>query len=77
METMNNQKQETMSVIDVLRENVRILNGMRIPVSEREIWNAVAGVCQNTQACIDAMEQAEAKAAEGDNIVEMGGGVNE
>lgn len=56
---MENQK---LSVMDVLKENVKILNGLRIPVSEREIWVSVSGVIQNTQLCIDAMERAEEEA---------------
>lgn len=74
---------KAMSVADVLKENLRILNELRIPVSEREIWGAVAGVVQNTKLCIEAMERAEAEAKakkeaeegknDSDNVIQMDG----
>ena len=51
-----------MKVIDVLRENMKILSELRIPVKELQVWSAVSGVIQNTQMCIEAMERAEAEA---------------
>lgn len=68
-----------MKVIDVLRENMKILSELRIPIKEPQIWSAVSGVIQNTQMCIEAMERAEAEAmaktaqesADAENVVEM------
>lgn len=68
-----------MKVIDALRENVKILSELRIPIKEPQIWSAVLGVIQNTQICIEAMERAEAEAkakstqesADAENVVKM------
>lgn len=53
-----------MTVYEVLKQNIRILEGMRIPVGERAIWDAVQGVLQNELACLDAMRRADAEKAE-------------
>lgn len=68
-----------MKVIDVLRENMKILSELRIPVKELQVWSAVSGVIQNTQMCIEAMKRAEAEAmaksaqesTDAENVVEM------
>lgn len=57
-----------MTVYEVLKQNIQILEGMRIPAGERNLWDAVQAVLANTQACVSAMEQdrerQEAQAAE-------------
>lgn len=72
-----------MKVIDVLRESMKILSELRIPVKELQVWSAVSGVIQNTQMCIEAMERAEAEAKakkeaeegekDADNVIQMDG----
>ena len=52
-----------MSVLDVLRMNVNILNPMRIPLEEKQIWDGIQAVLQNEQACIEAMEKEAAASA--------------
>ena len=57
-------EERKLSVMDVLKMNLSILEGMRIPVGERQIWEAVQGVMQNERACIQAMEEQARKAQE-------------
>lgn len=54
-------ERKEMKVIDVMRENMKILSELRIPIKEPQIWSAVNGVSLNTQMCIEAMERAEAE----------------
>lgn len=57
-----------MTIFEVLKQNIRILEGMRIPAGERNLWDAIQAVLANTRACVSAMEQdrerQEAQAAE-------------
>lgn len=46
-----------MTIYEVQQENIRILEGMRIPAGERNLWDAVQAVLANTRACVSAMEQ--------------------
>lgn len=61
-------EERKLSVLDVLKVNVNILSGIRIPISEKQIWEAVNGVMQNEIACIQAMEAQENKASEEENM---------
>lgn len=63
--------EEKMSVLDVLKVNMGILNQMRIPIGEKQIWEAVQAVMQNEMACIEAMEKEDARKQEEDNVVEI------
>ena len=72
--------EQKMSVLDVLRMNVNILNPMRIPLEEKQIWDGIQAVLQNEQACIEAMEK-EAAAQKKDetpeapeNVIPLEGG---
>ena len=50
-----------MTIYEVLKRNIRILEGMRIPAGERNLWDAIQAVLTNEKACISAMEQDRAK----------------
>lgn len=50
-----------MTVYEVLKQNIQILEGMRIPAGEQNLWDAVQAVLANTRACVSAMEQDQAK----------------
>ena len=63
--------EEKMSVLDVLKVNMGILNQMRIPIVEKQIWEAVQAVMQNEMACIEAMEKEAAKKQEETDNVEI------
>lgn len=52
-----------MTIYDVLKQDVQILESLRIPARETELWNAIQSVLQNEQVCIGAMEQAEQRKA--------------
>lgn len=53
-----------LSVLEVLKMNMNILENMRIPIGERQIWDGIQGVMQNERACIEAMEEQERKTRE-------------
>lgn len=65
--------EQKMSVLDVLKVNMGILNQMRIPIGEKQIWEAVQAVMQNELACIEAMEKEQKKQDEEkpENVVEI------
>ena len=42
-----------LSVLEVLKINMNILENMRIPIGERQIWDGIQGVMQNERACIE------------------------
>lgn len=65
--------EQKMSVLDVLKVNMGILNQMRIPIGEKQIWEAVQAVMQNEAACIEAMEKEQKKQDEEkpENVVEI------
>lgn len=46
-----------MTVYEVLKQNIQILEGMRIPAGERNLWDAIQAVLTNEKACISAMER--------------------
>ena len=52
-----------MTVYQVLQENITILERLRIPATEEEIWRGVRAAIQNCRACMNAIEQSEAEAA--------------
>ena len=56
-------EERKLSVLEVLRMNMGIMAQVRIPIGERQIWEAMQAVMQNEQACITAMEEQEAAAA--------------
>lgn len=56
-------EERKLSVLEVLRMNMGIMERVRIPIGERQIWEAMQAVMQNEQACITAMEEQEAAAA--------------
>lgn len=53
-----------MTIYEVLKQNIEILENLRIPAKERELWGAMQQVLQNEQMCVAAMEEAERKQAE-------------
>ena len=65
-----------MTIYDVLKENIKVLESMRISTKELELWNAIQTVLQNEQVCIQAMEEADQKNKEGDqeeeNVILLG-----
>lgn len=65
--------EEKMSVLDVLKVNMGILNQLRIPIGEKQIWEAVQAVMQNEIACIEAMEKEAAKKQEDEITPEQEG----
>ena len=50
-----------MTVYEVLKQNIQILEGMRIPAGEQNLWDAIQAVLTNEKACVSAMEQDRAK----------------
>ena len=50
-----------MTIYEVQMENIRILEQLRIPATEEEIFRAVRGVIQNCRACVEAIERSEAE----------------
>lgn len=50
-----------MTVYEVLKQNIQILEGMRIPAGERNLWDAIQAVLANEKACMEAIERTEAE----------------
>ena len=53
-----------MTIYEVLKQNTRILEGMRIPAGERNLWDAIQAVLDNDRNCIAAIEAADLPKAE-------------
>ena len=47
----------TVTIREVLQQNIGILENLRIPAREKEIWTAIQAVLYNEKVCVEAMEQ--------------------
>lgn len=54
-------QEKMFSVSDVLKINIQMLENLRVPVKEQEIYQTVSAVLRNCRVCCEAQEKAEAE----------------
>lgn len=60
------QNQELMTISDVMQVNINLLENLRIPTTEPEIFNTVRAVINNCRVCYDAQKKAETEGEQND-----------
>lgn len=63
-------QERLLSISDVLKINIGLLENLRIPASEPEIFQTVSAVLRNCRVCCEAQEKAEAEGRENDTDAE-------
>lgn len=53
-----------MTLTEVLVANINKLGNLKVPVREAELFNALNEIAHDLRVCVDAIQQADAKAAE-------------
>ncbi len=53
-----------MTLTEVLMANINKLGNLKVPVREAELFNALNEIAHDLRVCVDAIQQADAKAAE-------------
>lgn len=57
LERKRKKEKKSMTIYDVLKQDVQVLESLRIPTCETDLWNAIQIVLHNEKICIEAMEK--------------------
>ncbi len=53
-----------MTVKEALEGNITVLQSLRVPIGEQEIYQTISNTINNLRACVDAIAKCEAEAQE-------------